>query len=175
MKIHIKTEWKSFQSKPVSWLRGWNTLPCCVANCFWRQWRSEYLKVLTGCDGPPCSALVRVGERDRQHTLLKKPLQLLYLLKVHEPEPPWASYEIVPVSSQDNQTSDAPVLKRCPVRATTKRANEKWNVWIQELKNRTNVVKLIVSIDTYALTSNCDLLLLDTFEFANPWLTTPRQ
>ena len=93
-------------------------------------------EVFIGRDGLPRSALVRVATRDRQHTLLKRPLQLLYPLEIHEPEPPKAPSENVPIVSRDEQTSDIPMPERCPVRATAKRANEKRRIWIQELQGQ---------------------------------------
>ena len=73
-------------------------------------------EVFIGRDGLPRSALVRVATRDRQHTLLKRPLQLLYPLEIHEPEPLKAPSENVPIVSRDEQTSDTPMPERRPVR-----------------------------------------------------------
>ena len=42
--------------------------------------------MIPGADGLPRGALVRVASRDRQHTLLKRPVQLLYPLEFSQPE-----------------------------------------------------------------------------------------
>ena len=95
---------------------------------FWKLGRIQ--EVHTGSDGLPRSALVRVATRDRQHTLLKRPLQLLYPLEICEPgaplenrktsdAPPTSCREELtfdvpptsnapPISCQEEQTSDAP-------------------------------------------------------------------
>ena len=104
----------------------------------WKLGRIQ--EVFIGRDGLPRSALVRVATRDRQHTLLKRPLQLLYPLEIREPEPPKAPSENVPIVSQDEQTSDTPMPERHPVRAAAEQANEK-----RSYKARTNLVKLIAS------------------------------
>ena len=96
----------------------------------WKLGRIQELFV--GRDNLPRSALVRVATRDRQHTLLKRPLQLLYPLEIHEPEPPEAPSENV---STFSQTFDAPVPERRPIRAAARRANERRRIWIQELQD----------------------------------------
>lgn len=99
-------------------------------------WKLGRIKeVFIGRDGLPHSALVRVATRDRQHTLLKRSLQLLYPLEIHEPEPPKDPSENVPIVSQDEQTSDTPIPERHPVRAADEWANEK-RIWIQELQGQ---------------------------------------
>jgi len=67
---------------------------------------------------------------------VKRPLQLLYPLEIHEPEPPKAPSENVPIVSQDEQTSDTPIPERRPVRAAAELANEKRRIWIHELQGQ---------------------------------------
>ena len=50
----------------------------------WKLGRIQ--EVIPGADGLPRSALVRVASRDRQHTLLKRPVQLLYPLEISQSE-----------------------------------------------------------------------------------------
>ena len=45
------------------------------------------LEVIPGADGLPQSALVQVARRDKQHALLKRPVQLLYPLEISQPQP----------------------------------------------------------------------------------------
>ena len=58
----------------------------------WKLGRIQEL--FTGQDGLPCNALVRVTARDQQHTLLKRPLQLLYPLEVAGAEEPEVTGEV---------------------------------------------------------------------------------
>lgn len=98
-------------------------------------------EVYHGSDGLPRGALVRVASRDRQHTLLKRPLQLLYPLEICEPETPQLPSEAECEPSPDQpasdpaETLDAPSPARYPTRAAAKKANEKMGVWIQELQD----------------------------------------
>ena len=87
---------------------------------------------------------MRVASRDRQHVLLRRPLQLLYPLEIHEAETPEAGSEGAPASISDVCISapvekrDAPTPKepkRHPMRATAKRANEKIRAWTRELQD----------------------------------------
>lgn len=102
----------------------------------WKLGRIQ--EVFPGRDDLPRSALVRVATRNRQHTLLKRPLQLLYPLEIRECESVEASSDNVPPPSSqgDDQTPVAPEPKRYPVRAAAKRANEKRRAWIQELQDQ---------------------------------------
>ena len=65
-------------------------------------------EVLTGRDSLPWAALVRVASRDCQHVLLRKPLQLLYPLEIHEAEMLEIGSEDAPASVPDVRIS-APV------------------------------------------------------------------
>ena len=104
----------------------------------WKLGRIQ--EVLTGPDQQPRAALVRVASRDRQHVLLRRPLQLLYPLEIHEAKMPETDSEAElthrPVSAQVD-TCDAPTHEepeRRPVRVAAKRATEKMRAWAQELK-----------------------------------------
>ena len=108
----------------------------------WKLGRVQ--EVLTGRDGLPRAALVRVASRDRQHILLRRPLQLLYPLEIHEAETLEASSGDTPISIPDVdistpvEESDVPTLKepeRCPMRGAAKRANEKMRARTQELQD----------------------------------------
>ena len=55
-----------------------NTLP---RGLWKREWIQE---VLTGRNGLPRGALVRVASRNRRQILLRRPLQLLYPLEIHD-------------------------------------------------------------------------------------------
>ena len=93
----------------------------------WKLGRIQ--EVFTGCDGLPRSALVRVATRDRQHTLLKRPIQLLYPLEIGGSE----SSGDTTGSTGDSGTLETPERDAQPVRAAARRANEQRKVWIQEL------------------------------------------
>ena len=108
----------------------------------WKLGRVQ--EVLTGRDGLPRAALVRVASRDRQHILLRRPLQLLYPLEIHEAETLEAGSGDTPISIPDVdistpvEESDVPTLKepeRRPMRGAAKRANEKMRAWTQELQD----------------------------------------
>ena len=81
---------------------------------------------------------MRVASRDCQHVQLRRSLQLLYPLEIHEAEAPETSCEYAPGSILDVRLSapveehDTPPERR-PIRATAKRANEKLRAWTQEL------------------------------------------
>ena len=107
---------------------------------FWKL--GQIQEVLTGRDGQSRAALVRVATRDRQHILLRRPLQLLYPLEICGTEPLEPGSGDMPASTSDDLTSspveedNVPALKepeRRPMRAAAKRANEKRRAWIQEL------------------------------------------
>ncbi len=53
---------------------------------FWKLGRVQ--KLYPGRDGLFRSALVRVATRERQHTLLKRPLQRLYPVELTDEDPP---------------------------------------------------------------------------------------
>ena len=99
-------------------------------------------EIYIGRDGQSRTALVRVASRDRQHVVLRRPLQLLYPLEIPGEEyrantkdaTPSATVEpSVEVEQRDGLATEAP--KRYPVRAAAKKANERVRVWTQELQN----------------------------------------
>ena len=103
-------------------------------------------KVIPGADGLPCSALVRVASRDRQHALLKRPVQLLYPLEISQPEHlDHTSGGTTSAQPQPDKTPETrePVtepLETCepvrrPVRAAATKAAER-RVWVKELQNQ---------------------------------------
>ena len=106
---------------------------------FWKLGRIQEL--FSGQDGLSRSALVRVATRERQHTLLKRPLQRLYPLEITNLEsdkpapslPLTTEPELVP--DQHGEGSDATEATRRPVRAAAKRGNERRRLWIQELQD----------------------------------------
>ena len=104
---------------------------------FWKLgWIQE---VLSSRDGHPRAALVRVASRDRQHILLRSPLQLFYPLEIHKAEMPETGCEDAPASIPDVRISapveehDAPTLKEPERRPMCAAANEKMRAWTQEL------------------------------------------
>ena len=62
----------------------------------WKLGRTQEL--FSSHDGPPRAALVRVAARDCQHVLLRRPLQLLYQLQIHEAKMPETGSEDAPAS-----------------------------------------------------------------------------
>ena len=111
----------------------------------WKLGRIQ--EVIPGADGLPRSALVRVASRDRQHTLLKRPVQLLYPLEISQPEHlDDTSGGTTNAQPQPDKTSETrePVtepLETCgpvrrPVRAAAKKAAERRRVWVKELQNQ---------------------------------------
>ena len=111
----------------------------------WKLGRIQ--EVIPGADGLPRSALVRVASRDSQHTLLKRPVQLLYPLEISQPEhlvnTSGGTTSIQPQPDKTPETCE-PVtepLKTCepvrrPVRAAAKKAAERRRVWVKELQNQ---------------------------------------
>ena len=103
-------------------------------------------EVIPGADGLPRSALVRVASRDRQHTVLKRPVQLLYPLEISQSEhldntsggttsgqpQPDKRPEICEPVTEPLKTRE-PV--RRPVQAAAKKAVER-RVWVKELQNQ---------------------------------------
>ena len=111
----------------------------------WKLGRVQ--EVIPGADGLPRCALVRVASRDKQHTLLKRPVQLLYPLEISQPE--HADNTLECMSSAQPQPGETLVTcesvaepvdtcepARRPVRAAAKKAAEKRRVWVEELQNQ---------------------------------------
>ena len=89
---------------------------------FWKL--GQIQEIHPGRDGLPRSALVRVATRDRQSTLLTRPLQLLYPLEI-DTEKPEVPSEDVPVAQED-QTPIVPESNKRVVRAAAaKKASQR--------------------------------------------------
>ena len=99
---------------------------------FWKL--GQIQEIHPGRDGLPRSALVRVATRDRQSTLLTRPLQLLYPLEI-DTEKPEVPSEDVPVAQED-QTPIVPESNKRVVRAAAKKASQRTRAWIQELQSQ---------------------------------------
>ena len=104
----------------------------------WKLGRVQ--EVFPGADGLPRSALVRVASRNKQHTLLKRPVQLLYPLEISQPEQPGDTPSSAQPQSEDipatRERLNIPEPVQCPVRAAAKKAAEKRRIWIEELQNQ---------------------------------------
>ena len=112
----------------------------------WKLGRIQEL--LTGRDGQTRAAVVRVALRDRQHVLLRRPVQLLYPLEICEAIMGVDSTHAVPnipgpiSASPEEREESEPFLnascanpKKRPTRAAAERANDKLKAWTQELHN----------------------------------------
>ena len=111
-----------------------------IPHGLWKLGRIQEL--LAGRDNQPRAAVVRVASRDRQHVLLRRPLQLLYPLELREADMPESTSGAEPASSPDVHISNpvgesgAPtpeIPERRPIRAAARRATEKMGAWTQEL------------------------------------------
>ena len=107
-----------------------DSLPCGL----WKL--GQIQKVIPGADGLPPSALVRVASRDRQHTLLKRLVQLLYPLEISQSKNlDHTSGGTTSAQSQPDKTPETRELVteslktcepvRCPVQAAAKKAAER--------------------------------------------------
>lgn len=105
----------------------------------WKRGRIQ--EILVGRDGVPRAALVKVASRDRQHTLLKRPLQLLYPLEVPQlqtvdpAEGQSATFESETSESAPVECDSVEAPQRRPMRAAARRANERVRGCIKELQN----------------------------------------
>ena len=93
-------------------------------------------EVLKGRDGLTRAAVVKIASRDRQHTILKRPIQLLYPLEIHcetttttPPRRPLDPKPREPLPAQDDVTE-----RVRPKRAAAKKADEVRREWIAELE-----------------------------------------
>ncbi len=101
------------------------------------QWKLGIVReIMKGQNGLTRAATAKVASRDRQHSMLRRPIQLLYLLEIHS-----ASTETSPSVSllRPEPTEDLPerveVNKRArPKRAAAKRADEARREWIVGLE-----------------------------------------
>ena len=101
-------------------------------------WKLGWIqKVITGADGLPHSTLVRVVSRDRHHTLLKRPVQLLYPLEISQPKHLDNTSEgTTSAHPQPDKTPETREPVKRPVRAAAKKAAERRRVWVKELQNQ---------------------------------------
>ena len=108
----------------------------------WKLGRIQ--EVFPGADGLPRSALVRVASRGKQHTLLKRPIQLLYPLEIPNPEDSSESMRATQLQPDKTLVTRSPVSEppetcepvRRSVQAAAERAAETRRVWIEELQNK---------------------------------------
>lgn len=94
-------------------------------------------ETMRGRDGQTRAAVVMVASRDRQHLLLKRPIQLLYPLELHHESMETTLPEAPPIPESDEllpEEEDAAERAR-PKRAASKKADEVWRRWIAELEN----------------------------------------
>ena len=78
--------------------------------------------------------IVRAATRDRQSTLLTRPLQLLYPLEI-DTEKPEVPCEDVHVAQED-QNPIVPESNERVVRAAAKKASQRTTAWIQKLQSQ---------------------------------------
>ena len=93
-------------------------------------------EVLKGQDGLTRAAVVKIASRDQQHTILKRPIQLLYPLEIHckttatIPSPaPREPKPREPLPAEDDVTE-----RVRPKRAAARKADEVRREWIAELE-----------------------------------------
>lgn len=97
-------------------------------------WKLGYVKeLLTGKDGQTRAATVRIVSRDRQHTILNRPIQLLYPLELHcEPDDSeYTDNEVEPAESIPEEQETRPTR---PKRAAAIRNEEARREWIAEME-----------------------------------------
>ena len=91
---------------------------------------------MEGQDGQTRAAVVKVASRGQQHTILKRPVQLLYPFEIHcestETTPPETSLD--PESSELLPDSDTVTDRVCPKRAAAEKADKIRRDWIAELE-----------------------------------------
>ena len=99
----------------------------------WKLGRIQQL--FTGQDGLPRSALVKVAVRGNEHTLLKRPLQLLYPLEVAGAESNEdRTEEVQTLEQEDTLTpSEIPIPRKKQERRAAMRAAQKIRAWAQQL------------------------------------------
>ena len=115
-------------------------------------------EVILGADGLRRCAVVQVATRDKQHTLLKRPVQLLYPLEISQPEHPDDTSGCTP--SAQPQSEELPgtcePLETCgpvrrPIRAAAKKAAEKRRIWVEELQSQDWFVRQISNIFSWTV------------------------
>lgn len=90
-------------------------------------------ELMEGQDGQTRAAVVKVASRDQQHTILKRPVQLLYPLETHcestETTIPETSLDPEPLPDSDTVTD-----RIRPKRAAAEKADKVRREWIAELE-----------------------------------------
>ena len=93
-------------------------------------------EVMKGQDGLIRAAIVKVASRERQHLILKRPIQLLYQLEIHcgstAATPSQAPLD--PKSCEPSPAEDDLTEQVCLKRAASKKADEVRRQWIAELE-----------------------------------------
>ena len=93
-------------------------------------------ELMKGQNGQARAAVVKVASRDQQHTILKRPVQLLYPLEIHCEStgmtPPETSLD--PEPSELLPDSDIVTERVRPKRAAAEKADEVRREWIAELE-----------------------------------------
>ena len=110
----------------------------------WKLGRIQ--EIITGRDGKIRGAIVKVASQNRQHPLLRRPIQVLYPLEVHSQEKAPAatvSDDCEPeTQSQENSVPTEPPQsppeqepRRCSQRSAATRANDRRKACMLELEN----------------------------------------
>ena len=94
-------------------------------------WKLGFIqRLLTGKDGKTRAAIVRVVSRDRQHTTLNRPIQLLYPLELHCDSSEIETKSDIAEDSSPELPEEQELTSR-PRRAAAKRADELRKKWIE--------------------------------------------
>ena len=95
-------------------------------------------EIMRGRDGQTRAAIVKVASRDRQHSILKRPIQLLYPLEIQceSTETSCAKTTLDPESNESSPDGDIATLTEQirPKRAAAKKADTVRREWIAELE-----------------------------------------
>lgn len=98
------------------------------------QWKLGIVQeIMSGRDGLTRAATVKVVSRDRQQSMLRRPIQLLYPLEIHCESVDTSPTE--PTLDPKTPKSQPELSKQArPRRAAAKRADEMRREWIAELE-----------------------------------------
>ena len=94
-------------------------------------------EVMRGRDGQTRAAIVKVASRDRQHSILKRPIQLLYPLEIQyeSTETSRTKTTLDPESNESSPDHIATLTEQIrPKRAAAKKADTVRREWIAELE-----------------------------------------
>ena len=139
-------------------------------------------------DGLIRAAVVKVASRERQHSILKRPIQLLYPLEIHYGStvatPSQASLD--PKSIEPSPAEDDVTEQVRPKRAASKKADEVRRQWIAELEKSDWVSIWTMTGNNYVLRlCNYDshttcYLICELYQYSNcllfsfvPWVDYP--